>query len=50
MKITVQIQIDKSKEAVWSAISDIENSAQMISGIIKLTVLEKPMEGLVGLK
>jgi carbon monoxide dehydrogenase subunit G len=50
MKISVDIEIDKPKDLVWSAISDIENWANMITGIIDLKVIKKPEEGIVGLK
>ena len=50
MLVEVQITINGSKEAVWAAITDIENAAETISGIEKIEVLEKPANGLVGLK
>ena len=36
--------------AIWAAISDIENAAKTISGIEKIEVVEKPANGLVGLR
>jgi len=50
MKVLVDIEIDKPKDVVWSAITDIENSPDMISGILALKILEQPKDGLVGLK
>lgn len=50
MKIAVDIEIERPKEVVWSAITDIKNFSQMISGIIKLKILNKPKNGVVGLK
>lgn len=50
MTATVQIQIDKPKEIVWKAITDIDNAENMISGILATRVLHKPEHGLVGLK
>ena len=50
MTISVQIQIDVSKEKIWQVIADIENSTNVISGIEKIEILEKPSDGLVGLK
>lgn len=35
---------------VWAAITDIENAVETISGIEKIEVLEKPANGLAGLK
>ncbi len=50
MKLAVEAVIDGPKEKVWELITDIENSKETISGIEKIEVLEKPAEGLVGLK
>ncbi|NNJ97060.1 MAG: SRPBCC family protein [Gammaproteobacteria bacterium] len=50
MTVTVQIQIDKPREIVWKAITDIENAENMISGISAIHVLHKPEHGLAGLK
>ena len=50
MNVEVQVAINGSKAAVWAAITDIENASTFISGIEKIEVLEKPTNGLVGLK
>ena len=50
MVVEVQVTINGSKAAVWSAITNIENASETISGIEKIEVLEKPVTGLVGLK
>ncbi|MFL6263433.1 MAG: SRPBCC family protein [Thermoanaerobaculia bacterium] len=50
MVVEVQVTINGSKAAVWAAITDIENAAETISGIESIEVLEKPANGLVGLK
>lgn len=50
MEIQVQVPITGSKEAIWKVITDIEHAQENISGIEKVEVLEKPSEGLVGLK
>jgi carbon monoxide dehydrogenase subunit G len=50
MIVEAQVIINGSKEAVWAAITDIENAASIISGIKNIEVLEKPANGLVGLK
>lgn len=50
MTVQAQVTIEASKQAVWAAISDIENAAQRISGIESVEILEKPSAGLVGLK
>ena len=45
-----QVTINGSKAATWAAITDIENAAQVMSGIQRIEILEKPPSGLVGLK
>ena len=50
MQVSTNIEISKSKMDVWKAITDIENSAGMISGILSIDVLEKPDSGLIGFK
>ena len=50
MIVEVQVTINGSREAIWAAITDIENAAAVIKGIEKIEVLEKPVNGLVGLK
>ena len=50
MIVEVQVTINGSKAAIWAAITDIENASKIISGIEKIEVLEKPANGLVGLK
>ena len=50
MLVEVQVTINGSRAATWAAMTDIENAAETISGIEKIEVLEKPANGLVGLK
>ena len=50
MLVEAQVTINGSKAAMWAAITDIENASEAISGIEKIEVLEKPANGLVGLK
>jgi len=50
MLVEAEVTINGSKAAVWAAITDIENASETISGIEKIEVLEKPANGLVGLK
>ena len=50
MLVEVQVTINGSKAEIWAAITDIENASDTISGIKKIEVLEKPANGLVGLK
>src|SRR5439155_26542138 len=50
MIVEAQVAINGSKEATWAAITDIENASKIVSGIEKIEVLEKPANGLVGLR
>lgn len=50
MIVEAQVTINGSKEAVWAAITNIENASEFISGIENIEVLEKPANGLVGLR
>ena len=50
MLVEVQVTINGSRAAVWAAITNIENASDIISGILKVEILEKPASGLVGLK
>jgi hypothetical protein len=50
MFVEAQVNINGSKAAIWAAITDIENVSKTISGIESIEVLEKPANGLVGLR
>ena len=50
MLVEAQVTVNGSRAAIWTAITKIENAAETISGIEKIEVLEKPANGLVGLK
>jgi Polyketide cyclase / dehydrase and lipid transport len=50
MLVEAKVTINASKEAIWAAITNIANASEFISGIEKIEVLEKPANGLVGLK
>ena len=50
MLVEARVTINGSKAAVWGAITNIENAAEIITGIKNIEVLEKPASGLVGLR
>lgn len=50
MIVDAQLNINGSRPAVWAAISDIENAAKIISGILSVEIVNKPANGLVGLR
>jgi hypothetical protein len=50
MIVEAQVTVNGSMAAIWAAITNIENASKIISGIEKIEILEKPANGLVGLK
>ena len=50
MIVEAQVTIKGSKAAIWATITNIENASETISGIENIEVIEKPANGLVGLK
>ncbi|MEO8589905.1 MAG: SRPBCC family protein [Flavobacteriales bacterium] len=50
MIVEAQVTINGTKAAVWAALTNIENAAQIISGIDKVEVIEKPANGIIGLR
>ena len=50
MRVTVQVAIDGSNTAIWEAMTNIENTSKIITGIESIEILEKPMTGITGLK
>src|SRR5262245_4268217 len=50
MIVEAQVTINASKAAIWAAVTNIEGAAEIITGIEKIEVLQKPAKGLVGLK
>ncbi|MFT3881365.1 MAG: hypothetical protein QM703_17080 [Gemmatales bacterium] len=50
MLVSAHLPINATKPALWTAITNIENAAQIITGIEKIEIVEKPVSGLVGLK
>ena len=50
MLVEAQVTISGSRNAVWAAITDIENASKIISGIQQIEIVDKPARGLVGLR
>src|SRR5262249_8031750 len=48
--VEAQVTVNGAKSAIWAAITNIENAAAIISGIQKIEIVEKPANGLVGLR
>lgn len=50
MAISVSENIHASKADVWKLITDIEHAEENISGIVKVNILNRPEDGVIGLK
>ena len=50
MLVEAQVTVNGSKAAIWAAITNSANAAEIISGIEDSELLEKPANGLVGLR
>ena len=50
MTTDVSISITAPRERVWSLVTDIDQSPRFVSGIERVEVLERPSEGIRGLK
>jgi hypothetical protein len=50
MIVEAQVTIHATRAAIWDAMTNIENAAEIISGIENIENLERPANGLVGLK
>lgn len=50
MVVDAEVTVRGSKAATWTAMTDIENAATMIRGVEKIEIVEKPANGLVGLR
>lgn len=50
MHVTTKVPVNASKHDVWRVITDIENAPSTISGIDEVDILDRPSEGIVGLK
>lgn len=50
MIVDAEITINGSVTATWRAITDIEHAASILRGVERIEILERPPNGLVGLK
>ena len=50
MIVEAQVTVNGTKAAVWAVMTDIENAAEILSGVEKIEVVERPPDGLVGLR
>lgn len=50
MHVAVQVMIAGSRPVIWAAITTMAGAAEIIRGIDRIEILERPATGLVGLK
>ncbi|TNE55218.1 MAG: SRPBCC family protein [Bacteroidetes bacterium] len=50
MGLQQSVQIQSTKKKIWEIISDIDQASETISGIISVRVIERPEQGMKGLK
>lgn len=50
MLVEARVTINGTRAAIWATITDIENASRIISGIENIEVLERPANGLAGLR
>ncbi len=50
MRIPVAVTVKAPPSVVWALVTDIEGAADTISGIDEVEVLERPAEGILGLR
>lgn len=50
MIVAAQVTINASKAVVWAAMANIANAAEIVSGIEKIEMVERPANGIIGLK
>ena len=50
MIVEAKVTINASRAAIWNTITNIEKTAEFMGGIEKIEVVEKPANGIVGLR
>lgn len=50
MTVSEEVVVRAPRDVVWGVVSSIEDAADTISGIDEVEILERPADGLVGLK
>jgi len=50
MLVEAHVNINGSKAAVWAVMTDIENAADIMRGVEKIEILERPADGLIGMR
>ena len=48
--VEAEVNINGSRAALWAVMTDIENAAEILSGVEKIEILERPSNGLVGMR
>ncbi|PJZ57999.1 SRPBCC family protein [Leptospira barantonii] len=50
MIVKAQVTVNAPINAVWAVMTNIENMAEIVSGIQRIEIVERPTYGLIGLK
>lgn len=50
MTVEAQVTINGTLKSVWAVMADIEKAAEILSGIEKIEIVERPANGIRGLK
>lgn len=50
MVVDAHVTVHGSRAATWAAMTDVENAASMLRGVEKIEIVERPAQGLVGLR
>lgn len=50
MIVAAEVKISGTRQAVWSAVTDIAHSAAFIRGIESIEMVDRPIAGLLGLR
>lgn len=50
MVVDAHVTVHGSRAATWAAMTDVENAASMLRGVEQIEIVERPAQGLVGLR
>jgi hypothetical protein len=50
MLVEAQVNITAAQTAVWNMMTDVDNAANILSGVEKIEIVEKPAQGIVGMR
>lgn len=50
MLVEARLTVPAPRAAVWSVVTDVDRAAEVLSGVVRVEVVERPASGLVGLR